>query len=63
MQQIYLDHNASTPIAPEVAAVMRDAMDRAFGNPSSPHWAGMPAHEIVETSRRQSRRPAWLRAE
>lgn len=48
MAPIYLDYNARTPIAPEVAAVMGDAMDGAFGNPSSLHWAGGPAHEIVE---------------
>lgn len=53
MRQIYLDYNASTPIAPEVAAVMRDATDRAFGNPSSPHWAGAPAHKMVEKARSQ----------
>jgi cysteine desulfurase len=53
MTRIYLDHNASTPLAPEVAAVMRDAMERAFGNPSSPHWAGQPAREMVEKARRQ----------
>jgi cysteine desulfurase len=49
--RIYLDHNASTPLAPEVAAAMRDAMEGAFGNPSSPHWAGAPAREIVEKAR------------
>jgi cysteine desulfurase len=48
MTQIYLDYNASTPIAPQVAAVMRDAIDAAFGNPSSPHWAGVPARKMVE---------------
>ena len=32
---------------------MRDAMDGAFGNPSSPHWAGVPAHELVEKGRDQ----------
>ncbi|MBI1260606.1 MAG: aminotransferase class V-fold PLP-dependent enzyme [Rhizobiales bacterium] len=53
MRKIYLDHNASTPIAPEVAAVMRDAMEGAFGNPSSGHWAGAPARKIVETARGQ----------
>jgi cysteine desulfurase len=53
MAPIYLDYNASTPIAPEVAAVMRDAMDGSFGNPSSLHWAGAPAHEIVEKARGQ----------
>ena len=53
MRQIYLDYNASTPIAAEVAAAMRDAMDGAFGNPSSLHWAGTPAREIVERARGQ----------
>jgi cysteine desulfurase len=53
MQRIYLDYNASTPIAPEVAAVMRDATGRAFGNPSSPHWAGVPARQMVEKARGQ----------
>lgn len=51
MAPIYLDHNASTPIAPEVTAVMREAMDSAYGNPSSGHWAGAPAREMVETAR------------
>jgi len=53
MRRIYLDHNASTPLAPEVAAVMRRAMADRFGNPSSPHWAGAPAREMVEKGRRQ----------
>ena len=49
---IYLDFNASTPIAPEVAAVMRPLLDTHFGNPSSGHWAGRPARAAVETARR-----------
>jgi cysteine desulfurase len=49
---IYLDFNASTPIAPEVAEVMRKAMEQAYGNPSSGHWAGLPAREMVEEARR-----------
>jgi cysteine desulfurase len=53
MKPIYLDYNASTPLDPKVAAAMRGAMEGAFGNPSSLHWAGAPAREIVETSRRQ----------
>lgn len=51
MQQIYLDYNASTPIAPEVVAVMRDLMEEAFGNPSSLHWAGTPARKVLEKAR------------
>lgn len=53
MRPIYLDHNASTPLAPEVAAAMYKAMRGAFGNPSTPHWAGAPAREIVESARGQ----------
>ncbi len=53
MPRIYLDYNASTPIAPEVAAVMTEAMTGAFGNPSSPHWAGAPARALVEQARHQ----------
>jgi cysteine desulfurase len=52
-ERIYLDYNASTPIDPSVAAVMRKAIGEAFGNPSSTHWAGAPAHEIVAMARTQ----------
>ncbi len=51
--QIYLDYNASTPVDPQVAAVMRNALQDTYGNPSSTHWAGAPAHAIVETARQQ----------
>jgi len=51
--QIYLDNNASTHVAPKVVAVMRDALQDAYGNPSSTHWAGAPAHAIVATARQQ----------
>jgi len=50
---IYLDHNATTPLAPEVAAAMRPYLSEAFGNPSSPHWAGVPARDAVEAARSQ----------
>ncbi len=52
-QRIYLDYNASTPIAPEVAEAMKPYLSHHFGNPSSCHWAGEPAREAVEQSRRQ----------
>ena len=52
-RQIYLDYNASTPIDPRVASVMSEAVESAFGNPSSTHWAGAPAHALVETARQQ----------
>ena len=49
--RIYLDYNASTPVAPSVAARMREVMEDAYGNPSSPHWAGAPARVHVEHAR------------
>jgi len=51
--RIYLDFNASTPIAPEVAEAMRPFLSQHFGNPSSHHWAGEPAKEAVEHARIQ----------
>ena len=48
---IYLDHNASTPIAPGVAAAIRAATEGPFGNPSAAHWAGRPARERLEAAR------------
>lgn len=52
-QQIYLDFNASTPIAPEAAEAMKLFLSQHFGNPSSHHWAGIPAKEAIENARRQ----------
>ncbi len=51
--RIYLDFNASTPVAPEVAAAMQTVLDAPFGNPSSDHWAGKPARGAVEKARAQ----------
>ncbi len=53
MKKVYLDFNASTPIAPEVAEAMRPYLAEHYGNPSSPHWAGAPARTAVETARGQ----------
>jgi cysteine desulfurase len=50
---IYLDFNASTPIAPEVADAMRGVFAEPFGNPSSEHWAGEPAKRAIEKARTQ----------
>jgi cysteine desulfurase len=50
---IYLDYNASTPIDPRVIEAMRSALEQGYGNPSSTHWAGTPAKDLLEASRRQ----------
>lgn len=53
MRDIYLDFNASTPVAPEAAEIMRHALETGHGNPSSSHWAGVPASQMVENARTQ----------
>ncbi len=53
MKPIYLDFNASTPIAPEVLDAMRPFLSRHYGNPSSRHWAAAPAKEALERARSQ----------
>jgi cysteine desulfurase len=50
---IYLDNNATTPIAPEVLDAMRPYLEDRFGNPSSAHRYGIDAHEAVERARAQ----------
>lgn len=51
--RIYLDYNATTPLAPEVAASMLPYLEDAYGNPSSLHWAGLPARDAIERARSQ----------
>jgi cysteine desulfurase NifS len=48
---IYLDHNATTPVAGEVKQYMQNLMD-LFGNPASIHGEGRRASKIVEEARR-----------
>jgi cysteine desulfurase len=50
---IYLDYNATTPIAPEVVEAMLPYLLTHFGNPSSQHGHGAPAHAAVEQARRE----------
>ena len=50
---IYLDHNATTPVLPEVVDEMLPYLREHFGNPSSGHSYGRRAHDAVERARRQ----------
>ncbi len=50
---VYLDHNATTPITPEVLDAMLPYLRDQFGNPSSDHVLGRRAHKAVETARAQ----------
>jgi cysteine desulfurase len=49
--RIYLDHNATTRIHPDVLAAMTLAMDGGYGNPSSIHWFGQEALRAVDYAR------------
>ncbi len=53
MEPIYLDHNATTPVAPEVREAMLPCLGELFGNPSSGYRAGREAREAVERAREQ----------
>lgn len=50
-QRIYLDHNATTPLDPEVVAAMTDVLAHAAGNPSSTHAEGAEARRLIEQAR------------
>ena len=50
---IYLDHNATTPLLPEVVDAMLPYLREHFGNPSSAHAYGRRAREAVTQARRQ----------
>ncbi len=51
MKPIYLDHNASTPLVPEVIVKMKQVLEDSFGNPSSSHIYGLKSREIIEEAR------------
>jgi cysteine desulfurase len=50
---IYLDYQATTPLAPEAAAAMRPWLESHFGNPHSPHRLGREAAAATEVAREQ----------
>ena len=52
-RSVYLDHNASTPVHPDVVAAMLPYFGERFGNPSSVHAFGRDAREGLETAREQ----------
>jgi len=51
MRRIYLDHNASTPVHPDVVAAMLPYFSERYGNPSSIHSFGREARDAVEAAR------------
>lgn len=50
---IYLDYQATTPLAPEVASEMRPWIEEKFANPHSPSRWGAEAAAAIELARDQ----------
>lgn len=53
MDRYYFDHNATTPVSPEVLQVYTDTLRETFGNASSIHWFGQEAKRRLERARAQ----------
>jgi cysteine desulfurase len=53
MDSIYLDHNSTTPLAPEAAAAMAPWQSERFGNPASQHAIGRRARQALEDAREE----------
>ena len=53
MQRSYFDHNATTPVAPEVLEVAVTCLGQVYGNASSIHHFGQAAKQRLEAARRQ----------
>jgi cysteine desulfurase len=51
MKRVYLDHNATTPVDPEVLEAMLPFLSADFGNAASIHSFGQRARAAVETAR------------
>jgi cysteine desulfurase NifS len=52
LRHVYLDHNATTPVATEVVDAMLPLLREQWGNPSSIHAMGSAARDHVESARR-----------
>jgi len=52
LDQVYLDHNATSPLRPEAFDAMAEAL-RTGGNPSAVHGVGRRARSLVDKARRQ----------
>ncbi|MEO7677537.1 MAG: aminotransferase class V-fold PLP-dependent enzyme, partial [Verrucomicrobiota bacterium] len=53
MRNVYLDHQSTTPLAPEVFEAMKPYFMEAFGNPSSLHQHGLRVRDAIAKARTQ----------
>ena len=54
MQRFYFDHNATTPVSPEVLDVLVSGLTEVYGNASSIHHHGQLAKQRLEIARRET---------
>ncbi|MBI5434813.1 MAG: cysteine desulfurase [Planctomycetes bacterium] len=54
MNRVYLDHNSTTPIRPEVRAALIATLDELGGNPSSVHASGRRARHLLDEARERA---------
>jgi cysteine desulfurase len=52
-REVYMDNNATTPLAPEVQRAMADCLKKTHGNPSSLHITGRRARGAINQARGQ----------
>jgi cysteine desulfurase len=51
MKRVYLDHNATSPLRPEVRSLIVELLDGSLGNPSAVHASGRRARALIDESR------------
>ena len=52
---IYIDHNATTPVLPEVLEAMMPYLTTEWGNPSNAYKLGAKLKSVIETARERVR--------
>jgi cysteine desulfurase len=58
---IYLDYQATTPVAPEVVSAMRPWIEENFANPHSPSRIGREADAAIQVARKQVEKAIGLK--
>ncbi len=53
MNRYYFDHNATTPVTPEVLEAMLPALTENYGNASSIHHFGQAARQMLDDARKR----------
>ena len=51
MKEIYFDNGATTPVFPEVVALMQELFTKNYGNPSSMHRKGFEAEQYINKAK------------